>query len=709
MNWQIVRIILFHELRMLLRYRRTVFLAVVLPLVTMPLILFTARFIGERRKESLESLTYKYAVTGSEADRVRGLIARGRERLGASRASQDNDDALAHFKFEEVRVADPKTALVAKELHFYLDASSGKEADAMSPEALKGEEDKLSEPGAAGRRAPLAEPDRLPGVPAIRIFFLADRPESALARANIRDLLLRERRHERNALLQHRGFPADPAKVVTIQESDVASAAQVTSSYLGRFLTVVLLMLTLSGGSIVAIDSIAGEKERGSLETLLTTAATRAEIVAAKQILILAVALFITFIQVANILIYVSLKIVELPKDWVIEVPPATILTVLFLFIPLAAFIAAVLLMVSAYSKSYKEAQLYFFPLTIVSWVPALAAVLPGISLRSAIALVPIANVSVAVREIMVGKFDWPMILTVFVVMVAAAALATRASARMLTQERLITASEADFTDFAGGAALFPRHVLRWYAIMGAILFSSALNLPQASTVKGQIVFNELILFLGASLLMIRRYGLKPRVALALRPVRPAVWPAVVMAIPSGTLVGIGVFKLAGFVFPVPQRLLEQFSRALLPPGVPLWQLVLFLAILPGICEEIAFRGLLLYGLHRRFRPVALALVVGLIFGLFHVTLFRIIPTAFLGVTLTVMALLTGSIFPGMVAHAGNNVLALYLSTRGIAVDKLGWWAYAIGAGVFALSFFIMYLNRTPYPGLRKAQDRNLE
>ena len=160
---------------------------------------------------------------------------------------------------------------------------------------------------------------------------------------------------------------------------------------------------------------------------------------AAKQLVIVAVALVITIIQIGNILAYVTFKLIKLPADWVIEAPPATIATLLLLFIPLAAFTASILLMLSAYAKSYKEAQLYFFPVYLLSWVPALAAVLPGISLRSAIVLVPVANVSVAVREIMVGKFDWPMLACVFIVMSLAAAWAVRASARMLSKESLIT------------------------------------------------------------------------------------------------------------------------------------------------------------------------------------------------------------------------------------------------------------------------------
>ena len=79
--------------------------------------------------------------------------------------------------------------------------------------------------------------------------------------------------------------------------------------------------------------------------------------------------------------------------------------------------------MISAYAKSYKEAQLYFFPVYLVSLFPSVAGVLPGIRLRSAVVAVPLANVSVAVKEIMVDKFDWPMIGVAFAAMTGAAHL----------------------------------------------------------------------------------------------------------------------------------------------------------------------------------------------------------------------------------------------------------------------------------------------
>jgi sodium transport system permease protein len=702
MNWRIVGVIFRNEIRMLLRDRRTIAVGVLLPLLIYPLMIYANRVTTRQREKNLTETVYKYAVSGSQAEQVRGLIARGQAAPPGKNASQSEEAGnFQGFRIQEVKTQNPAASLASGEIHFYLEALSGKEADALPVKAATPK--KEQETGVSKSNAtPEAVPARVAGVPLIKIYFQGDRDASQAGSSKMRDLLARARSLDRDVLLQQKGLPVNPALVMPSDETNVARAAQVTGSYVGRFLTFLMLMFLMSSSSIVAIDSIAGEKERGSLETLLTTAAKRMEIVAAKQLSIVSVALVITFIQIANLLAYVDFKLVALPKDWVIELPPVTVVTLLLLFTPMAAFVASILLMLSAYAKTYKEAQLYFFPVNLLSWAPALAGVLPGIALRSAIVLVPVANVSVAVREIMVGKFDWPMIAAVFAVMTLAAAWAVRASAKLLSKESLITASEADAADFAGGPVLFPKHVLRWYGVMAAVLFAVALNVPHLATFRAQVLFNELVIFLGASALMVWKYRLNVREAWALRPVNPLAWLGVLLAVPSGLIVATGVFRLADLIFPVPQRVLEQFGNEIMPKDVPHWQLFLFIAVLPAICEEIAFRGTLLYGLRRKLRPVALTLTVGIIFGLFHVALFRILPTAFLGVILTTMALLTGSIFPGMVAHAANNALSLWLADSGFSLGSLSWIWYLSATAVFALAFYILYRSRNPYPGLRR-------
>src|SRR5690606_33522563 len=145
---------------------------------------------------------------------------------------------------------------------------------------------------------------------------------------------------------------------------------------------------------------------------------------------------------------------------------------------PLVVLISSALLLLSGYSKSYKEYQIYFFPVFLLFLVPHLAAVLPGMDLRSLIAIVPVANVSVAVREVLVGEFDWPFLALTFLTTGVAAAYGTRLTATALSTERLITASELDRAELEGGAAVFPRRVLRWFGTMWAVLMLISLWIP---------------------------------------------------------------------------------------------------------------------------------------------------------------------------------------------------------------------------------------
>ena len=700
MNWRTVRTLVMHELRMLMRDRRTVILSIVLPLVVMPLMIFGTTLVQERREEKLDETVYQYTVTGTEAKKLRSLITRG---LKHAKLQADESD-LSTFKYEELPVASPDSSLKARDLHFYLEALSGAEADSIDLHVQQEDDVEVTsnETVESYTVKTIAE-IRFPGVSVVNIYFQADRDASREGQDKMWRLLRLTRKTDREAALRASGLPVNPQDVMSVESNNVATAGQMTGSLIGRMMPVILVFLMLTGGSVAALDSIAGEKERGSLETLLTTSVQRVEIIASKQLTILSVALVITIIQVVNLLCYLTFRVIELPDGFIVDVPPATLALLLLLFIPVASLVSSALLMISAYAKSFKETQMYYLPVFLFMLVLTAASFLPGISLRSAIAVVPLANVSVAVREVMVGSYDWPMLFITFAVMALAAAWMIRASAGMLSMERLITASEVDEADLVGGPALFPKHVVRWYAVMWALLFAVAANIPQLATFERQLLFNEFVIFIGAPALILWKYRLNIKEALALRPVKLIVWPIILLLIPAVQLTGTGVFYLANFIFPVPERMLEAFSRQIFPEDMSVWLLFIYIAIIPGICEEIGFRGTLLYGLRRRFHPIVLALVIGAIFGIFHIALFRIIPTGFLGVVLTGVALLTGSIFPCMLLHIGNNGFALWMSKHEITMAGLDWWHYLIGTVAFAGCMYLLYRHRTPYPDLRQA------
>lgn len=687
MNWDVLGLLYIHELRMLLRARRTVVMSIVLPALVMPIMLYASKYSHDRRDRMLRATTYQYAITGPLAGRVRSLIEKTRQTVAQD--PEEELDTLRQFKAIETRVANPKESLEKNTIHFYIQTLTGEEADALP------ERQERARPASASASP---QPKRLKGVPVMQVVYRGDRDASDNAHDQMMALLGLARQHDARLLLRDRGFPGDPKQLFAIEDSSVATAAQVTGSLVGRFITLFLVMLMFTGGALAAIDIIAGEKERGTLETLLTTAVGRAEIVGAKQLAITSVALVITLIQGLNFFLYIKLRVIDLPKDFDLQLPTGMALTLLALFIPLAATIASVLLMISAYAKSYKEAQMYFFPVYLVSLVPSLASVMPGISLRSAIALVPLANVSVAAREILIGRPDAVMIFVTFGVMVFTAAYLMRTSMRLLSREDIIIPAHTEPVEFRGGPALFQKRVLRWFALMWVVEFAVASNIPQLATFRRNLLFNEFVIMIGATLLMIYLYKLDARQVLALRPVKPAVWVAILFLIPTGGITAAAVFRLANIFIPAPEQWMKGFSEALLPAEVPLWQLFIYLSLIPAVCEELAFRGMLLSGLRGKLRPIPLAITVGLIFGMFHVSLFRIAPTASLGIILTAIALMTGSVLPGILLHAGNNAFGVWVALNSFSLAALKLWHYAGGIVIFALAMWIIYRNRTPVP-----------
>ena len=127
MNWSVLRLLYVHELKMLVRARRTVVMAIVLPAVIMPLMLYAQKYSADRRERLLTGATYRYAVTGTLADRTRSLIDQTRRTIVQN---HDEDlDRLRQFKFVELQAANPRELLDKNEIQFYIEALSADEAD----------------------------------------------------------------------------------------------------------------------------------------------------------------------------------------------------------------------------------------------------------------------------------------------------------------------------------------------------------------------------------------------------------------------------------------------------------------------------------------------------------------------------------------------------------------------------------------------------
>ena len=684
MNRRTVSALVVNDLRQLARNPRVLVFAVALPLVIWPLMWFLTSLTTERRQERLESRTYFYAVADDPSNTEHApdaamWLERALAVVGDEDPAEDADasDGPA-VNFERVEApADFAAALDEEELHVLVAWESGTADDDANEDVDREAVENTGD-----------------GAPRVVLSYRADIDASDTAEAWLRRALQRTRVEVREQRLAAAGFEVPPDELLPLERIETASEDQTSGLFLGRILTAIIVMMMLAGGSIVATDALAGEKERGTLETLLTTAASRIEIVTAKNLSILAVAFATSVLNIMNIVLWMQLDVIAAPAGLKLVIPVGAALLLLFLYAPAAVLLSSSLLLVSGRSKTYKEAQLLFAPVMLVSLAIAAIPVLPGVALRSAIVVVPIANLGVAAREILTGHYDWPLIAAAWAVTAAAAALLARASVRTLSAEKLITASDIDAADLTGGPTLFPRRVGRWFAVLWALLLVWQLNIGGGIDGRLLIVINMAI-FGAAAWLMIARYRLPVRETLSLRAPPPAAWLGVLVGAPAGLVLADGVVRLASLAMPIPEAWIEAMAETL-GADIPVWQMLFFFAVLPGIFEEIAFRGVLLHGLRNRLGPVQLVLVAGIAFGFFHVDLFRIPPTSLLGVLLVIAVIRSGSIYPAMAWHALHNALALG-SAR---VEQIGlpdqptWWHYVLAALAILLAFRLMQGRR---------------
>lgn len=196
---------------------------------------------------------------------------------------------------------------------------------------------------------------------------------------------------------------------IEIVNFDVATVKERIGETAGRLLPYMFILFCFMGSMYPGIDLGAGEKERGTLETLLSSPATRLEIVLGKFLVISLIGLASAMISIGGLYIAV-LQIKEIPEQIMAVISDILNLKVIgmiaSLLIPLEAFFAAVILAVSIYSKSFKEAQSSLTPMSFVVIVPVLIGLMPGVELTWKTALIPILNVSLASKDVISASIE---------------------------------------------------------------------------------------------------------------------------------------------------------------------------------------------------------------------------------------------------------------------------------------------------------------
>jgi sodium transport system permease protein len=216
---------------------------------------------------------------------------------------------------------------------------------------------------------------------------------------------------------------------------NLSTLKETIAKYAGGMLPYIFIAFLFMGCMLPAIDMFAGEKERGTIETLLTSPVNRLQILLGKMTVITAMGLIsATF---ALIGLFVSLNMVdsEIIDDINKMVTFQLMATLYFLLIPLAVFFAGVMIPISVYSRSFKEAQSILTPLNIVMVLPAMVGFVPGVELDYTTAFIPIVNVVLATKAIIAGNFDIVLLSITFISLILLAAISVFVSMKQFDKE----------------------------------------------------------------------------------------------------------------------------------------------------------------------------------------------------------------------------------------------------------------------------------
>lgn len=272
-------------------------------------------------------------------------------------------------------------------------------------------------------------------------FYYKSTDDQQITRSRLTGLLEEFEKELLEARFARLDLDQEVVSGVDLKTHNIASMKEQFGKQIGGFLPYIFILFCFMGAMYPAIDLGAGEKERGTLETLLTAPVNRFHILLGKFGVVVLSGLFSAVVSVFGL--YIGLKQSgELPPeilDIIVKLLGVdTILLVFSLLFPLTVFFAGVLLSVSLSARSFKEAQSLITPLNIAIIVPAAIGMIPGITMNFKTALIPVLNVSLATKEIVAGTMNAGHMVAVYVSLIFFALVSLYGSVMWFNRESTI-------------------------------------------------------------------------------------------------------------------------------------------------------------------------------------------------------------------------------------------------------------------------------
>jgi len=732
-----VKLILLREIRDQLRDRRTLFVVLVLPMLLYPLLGMSFIQVQQFLKEKPS----RVLVIGARNLAEEPPLIEGR-RFAPDLFSQPEDADLLELDFARDEPSGAGPAPDPHELGWRA-VKGGRYDAALVIRSDFGEQIEAFRAALRDRGALPAPNGDAPGIDILRI---ERKEKSAVAGRRLGSILGRWQEKVIRRNLEAAGVPA-----VAVQpfEFDFAKPAD-PNVYQGagvwsRVLPLLLVIWALTGAFYPAVDLCAGEKERGTLETLLSSPAERSEIVLGKLLTVMIFSMITAVLNLASIG----------ATGWVVSPflpgltppPPVAAAWLAAGLLPMSALFGALCLAMAALARSSKEGQYYLVPLLLITLPLTVLPMSPSVELTLGNALVPVTGAVLLLRTLLEGNYAAAAELAPVVLGVTflACYLAIRWAVDQFNSESVLFREGERF-----GLLVWLKHLRRDREptpTVGAAVTCAVLILVAQFLAGGGVappgnfaefarilVSSQLILFAAPALILAWFLTRSMRRTLLIKA--PTSW----WALPNVLLLAVVMHPLLSALRVALTRLYPVLENDKLLrlgnilSGAQPWELLLVMAVTPAICEELVFRGFVLSGLRHVGHKWRAIVYTAVFFGLAHLVVQQQLIAVLMGVVIGYVAVQTGSLLPCILFHLANNSLVVlrlaheqaisgfldqgmarrpWLATLVARDAELGYvfrWPVLLCSGLIALYVLLWFAKlkyeKTPEEQLQEAIDQ---
>ena len=201
--------------------------------------------------------------------------------------------------------------------------------------------------------------------------------------------------------------PNEVLNIITVEEN-VIEQDNYFANYIKNYAFLFIMMAITVSATYPATDTTAGERERGTLETLLTFPIKSKDIIVGKflGVTVSSIITGIISLVLAIVSLIITKKMFSIYEGIDVMFSPLTILFAVIVIIAYSFFISGLCIAIASTSKTFKEAQSALTPLTFISFFPGMIAFMMGITTTPILSIVPFLNFTLIFTDINNGTIN---------------------------------------------------------------------------------------------------------------------------------------------------------------------------------------------------------------------------------------------------------------------------------------------------------------